>query len=255
MDPQELVRSFDRLDSLNRDGADIYFGVNPRAGREGTKQAVVQCRTLWADLDDIHEDQLNRRLIGFPKPSVVVSSGHGYHLYWLLEQPQDVSGNHSRACFEHMLRSFCSGIEGDATHDVTRILRLPGFTNLKREPVPCEIAAFDLGLKYPTSRFDQWLRPIVESTNEKVSEKSGAKSRNKSLACDVRDVGRIRGLIRYLDRDVEDRSRRDFGVICQLLRLGLTAESIRQLVEGHSKFTSEDYITLTLKNALRALGR
>jgi hypothetical protein len=61
---------------------------------------------------------------------------------------------------------------------------------------------------------------------------------------------RIRGLVRYLDRQVDDRSRRDFWVVCNLLRLGLSVEEIRALVASHSKFNDNQlYLETTLQNA------
>jgi hypothetical protein len=71
--------------------ANQFFGVCPRAGREHFDLACQVCivRCLWADLDHCPpEEALGRcEAATMPKPSIVVSSGNGAHLYWLLDQP------------------------------------------------------------------------------------------------------------------------------------------------------------------------
>jgi hypothetical protein len=58
-------------------------------------------------------------------------------------------------------------------------------------------------------------------------------------------------LISRLDRPCRDRSRRDFAIVCDLLRLGLSREEIWSLVAGTSKFESDGrpYFDLTVTNA------
>lgn len=66
-----------------------------------------------------------------------------------------------------------------------------------------------------------------------------------------RTVSRIRGLIRYLDKDVKDRSARDWAVVQGLRRLGCSPDEIVLLIRGHSKFRDEAYLQLTLANAFK----
>ena len=62
-------------------------------------------------------------------------------------------------------------------------------------------------------------------------------------------------LIRRLDRPCRDRSRRDFAIVCDLLRLGLSRDEIWSLVSASSKFESDGrpYFDLTVTNAERAV--
>lgn len=75
-----------------------FFGVCPRFapadGQVGTSYDLAwqirMVRTLWSDIDDVPDiDQALARCnaAGLPEPSIVVASGHGAHLYWLLAQP------------------------------------------------------------------------------------------------------------------------------------------------------------------------
>jgi hypothetical protein len=65
---------------------------------------------------------------------------------------------------------------------------------------------------------------------------------------------RIEGLVRHLDREVADRSSRDFSVVMGLLRLHVPAGEVARLVEGHSKFRDNPkYLATTIHNALKAI--
>jgi hypothetical protein len=70
------------------------------------------------------------------------------------------------------------------------------------------------------------------------------------------DSRRIQGLVRYLDREVKDRSRRDFAVLASLVELGLSRAEIWRLVQGRSKFAThgEAYFHVTFENVLNKLG-
>lgn len=68
------------------------FGVCPRLGSGGQYDQAWQIRTiraLWLDLDDCKPDEAIQRGTekGFPQPTIVVGSGNGTHLYWLLDKP------------------------------------------------------------------------------------------------------------------------------------------------------------------------
>jgi hypothetical protein len=72
--------------------ANIFFGVCPRRGDRGRFDQAWQIRTvrvLWCDIDHLTEEQALERVTkaGMPRPSIVVNSGTGVHLYWILEVP------------------------------------------------------------------------------------------------------------------------------------------------------------------------
>jgi len=109
-------------------GYAVFFGVLPRLTEGGTAADVGPARVLWCDLDykDVPEPDAWRRIDAFPvPPSIIVSSGHGLHLYWRLQEPEA----------PHILASICRRIAyalgGDRCYDPARILRLPGSRNLK----------------------------------------------------------------------------------------------------------------------------
>ena len=82
-----------------REKANFFFGVCPRFGGEGYDLAwqIRTVRVLWCDIDNCTPGEALKRCAdaGLPPPSVVVLSGHGVHLYWLLAEPfliDDVGG-------------------------------------------------------------------------------------------------------------------------------------------------------------------
>ena len=69
-----------------------FYGVCPRFGTDGKFDLAWQIRTvrtLWSDVDDCDPAGALKRCeeAGLPKPSIVVNSGNGSHLYWLLPEP------------------------------------------------------------------------------------------------------------------------------------------------------------------------
>src|SRR5215217_3471382 len=83
----------------HRQAWDVYVGVGLRKPDEGGAIAGDVAHTsrllaLYADLDlkcfDDGEAGARRALARFPlPPSIVVHTGHGLHLYWLLREPYD----------------------------------------------------------------------------------------------------------------------------------------------------------------------
>jgi len=72
--------------------ANVFFGVCPRFGTGGKYDLAWQIRvvrTLWADVDDcaVGESLQRCEKAGLPRPSIIVNSGNGVHLYWLLSEP------------------------------------------------------------------------------------------------------------------------------------------------------------------------
>ena len=162
-----------------------FFGVCPRKGDKGQfdlacQIAKVSC--LWADLDNCSPSDSTKRVLeeGLPTPSIVVSSGNGTHFYWVLSQSIEIAGallfpiesNSAKGktigilgigendpeyskltalCpqakeFKSRLAGIASRIGGDATTDLSRLLRMPGTMNRKGhrngdKPTKCEVVS------------------------------------------------------------------------------------------------------------------
>lgn len=72
--------------------ANVFFGVCPRFGHKGRFDLAWQIRkvrALWTDIDHVTVDAARDRITksGLPQPSIIVNSGNGVHIYWLLNEP------------------------------------------------------------------------------------------------------------------------------------------------------------------------
>jgi hypothetical protein len=176
-------------------GHDVYFGCslqNPkaalasahsRASAEGKPKpslastrgvATTACAIpgLWADIDlagDGHKNKnyppdldeaLKALRVAIPiEPSLIVSTGGGVHVWWLLKEAWAFEGEPDRLRAQDIVRGFQESIrlqfaehgwKLDSTHDLSRVLRVPGTFNRKKdygEPRECTII-HDGGARY-----------------------------------------------------------------------------------------------------------
>jgi RepB DNA-primase from phage plasmid len=120
----------------------VYFGVGKRIEpTDGKKANVAPLSVLWADVDTEkngwNTDEVLRTIAnvkGPLAPNMIVKSGGGLHLYWMLDAPCQ-----SHSYVEALNRNLAHIFSGDNVHDVSRILRLPGSFNNKRKPALCEV--------------------------------------------------------------------------------------------------------------------
>lgn len=151
---------------LTDDGFDVYFslGCTPAPvaeNKRSTADNISALGCLWVDIDiaddNAHASQKLPPNIEYAElilpadipPSVIVSSGHGLHAYWILKQPAmlttETRDNVKLAIKK--IQQVCKnnaaarGWTVDSTADPSRILRVPGTWNFKNpmEPVKCEI--------------------------------------------------------------------------------------------------------------------
>jgi hypothetical protein len=167
-------------------GNDVYVGVAPRRGQVGTKEGVTRLLTIWADLDakdgHTHEDRL-KQLMDLPyRPSMLVWSGGGWHVYWLLEEAVEGQETLNRA--EVVMQRLGEGLGGDPVHDLPRILRVPGTFNHKYgSPRPVELVHCDSSKRYPLDQLQKMAEALPRE--EKVS--AGGKVPRDVLNAPIRE--------------------------------------------------------------------
>lgn len=145
--PEALIADHERLVSTAKArNAAVFYGVLPRRARGAGKTTdALPGDVVWADLDFKDyaggEAEARSRLEAFPTPpSIVVRSGHGLHVFWMLRdisEPSELS----------TASKWVAGVlGGDHTFDAARLLRLPGSFNLKdpENPIPVTIEKLDL---------------------------------------------------------------------------------------------------------------
>ena len=131
----------------------IYFGVCTRTDegkrlRRGTRDYVDELPALWADLDGNSFGGLTKArnaLDRFPlSPSILVFTGHGYHAYWLLEEPFPLD-TPERIVAEAALKALQVSVLGsDNVSDLARVLRVPWSYNVKDADYPALVKVLSL---------------------------------------------------------------------------------------------------------------
>lgn len=144
---------------------DVWHGVNPvraAATGRGTAADVTRLAALWADLDvkpgamasmeDAEAVITDLSVMLNTPPAYVVHTGHGLHPYWLLDDDEhlqlttDLARDAAVALlarWRRLVTRVAAAHDGtvDAVFDLPRVLRSPGTTNHKAEPVPVRVQA------------------------------------------------------------------------------------------------------------------
>lgn len=161
----------------------VYRGCGLRAeamGRykRGGNDDVIAIPGLWADIDiagpnhkrsDLPQslDDARKLVAEFPLlPTVAIHSGGGVYCDWLFKEPWYFDTPDERRKAQQLLRLFTATLNAkaaqhgwviDSTHDLSRVLRVPGTLNRKQEPVPVRILALHESRRYNPEEFEPFL--------------------------------------------------------------------------------------------------
>ncbi len=110
----------------------VFYGVNPRRDRRGTKAHVTRLNGMYADLDFKHfatgEAGAWATLAAFPLPPTwVIHSGNGLHPYWDFDAPLPITGpdDPTTGRVEGLLSRLYAHLGGiDSVQDISRIMRM-----------------------------------------------------------------------------------------------------------------------------------
>lgn len=140
--------NFQSLSDANKE-YHIYHRVNVSSTQDSKKANISQIVALYVDVDDNSQEAYNRlERMKYP-PTAIIASGGGYHGYWMLRKPVLVRTPDNikdvERTMQGMIFDYGAGADEKAK-DVTRILRTPGFYNIKDEydPKPlCNVVYLD----------------------------------------------------------------------------------------------------------------
>jgi len=152
---QFITRVFsDKVDALKfiteHNGVNnMYLAINPSIGggddKKSKKENIKEMRWVHVDIDtrrgeDIPTDLirirglLTERWPDLPEPSLIVFSGGYYWVLWRLDAPVPVNGDEKLAEELELYNVRIAQIlEGDACHNLDRVMRLPGTWNFPDE--------------------------------------------------------------------------------------------------------------------------
>lgn len=199
----DLHREVPVLKRANEFFENVFVGANPRKAHGDRKAAgVALARCLFADFDgvDLADARTRWQRAGLPEPTLAVNSGHGIHAYWRLRKPLMDLGLWTR-----LQKALAAHVASDGKiNDPPRIMRVPGFSNLKWKPVLCQVLSCATERRYKLADLQHLIRPKgsprlrIGSTNS-VGDKIGQGERNAkltSIAGSMRRQGMPAALIR-----------------------------------------------------------
>jgi hypothetical protein len=131
-DRAALAALLQRMKTRNDECWDVFFSVNPRSGSRGKTEDVAVCRAVCADFENISLDEALQRIedAGLPSPSIILFSGGGVHVYWLLTVPLEGE----RGLWPTAINRIALLLGSDTSiADLPRVMRAPDFRNNKEK--------------------------------------------------------------------------------------------------------------------------
>jgi len=232
---QLFTRDFEKIKTFIEEHIeeDVYFGVATRKGLDGSKAGTSELRTLWADLDwkdltggKAEEDKYISKFS--LKPSIKVSSGYGYHLYWILKKPVKAGLE-----IEGYLKGIAAALKADrSATDLARILRVPGTFNRKYGAKIPVTRTKDNGHRYTLKDFDRWRIDISKVAEQPVNFTTA------TLKVDVHQFKLSPHIMELILKGwqgdpYKTRSEADQAVITALLNEGGTDNEIRAIFQKY----------------------
>ena len=137
-----IKKQVDKFCQKHKD-QNIYFGIATRNGKGGKKENIISIPCVWVEIDykDISKEKVQEIIDKFSfKPTIIIKTGGGIHLYFLLERPVDLKRSADARKVNDWIRLELGEGKLDNVGDIPRILRLPDTVNHKYDHKPlCEI--------------------------------------------------------------------------------------------------------------------
>jgi hypothetical protein len=170
LDQKLATRHFPNIEILAKEqfppDQNIYFGVCPRETMKVQRPEIRFCTAFWAGLDLAPDGYSGKegyfngpsaaakavRSFSLP-PSIIVESGLGMHLYWLLNSVTEIRDT---GLVEQRLQSINGYFQCKTRVKVDSMLRLPGTFNCKipGRSVNCEVKYLNTDFRYDLTDFD-----------------------------------------------------------------------------------------------------
>jgi uncharacterized protein YdaU (DUF1376 family) len=137
-----------QLKTMNEKGAGIYLCVNETDGKGRKAENVIRVRAVYADLDGVPLE----KTLPFNPTLIVESSAGKYHCYWFTD---DTPLEGFTTLQKNIIRTFGSD---PAVHDLSRVLRVPGFFHNKEDPFLSKVCGGS-GLMFKYRELVEWFPP------------------------------------------------------------------------------------------------
>ena len=178
----------DKLSELNSE-YHIYHRVAISNQKRSKKPDITALTALWLEVDDTSAEAVQRLLDMANCPNIILASGGGYHAYWLLKEPHYIGSLEDRQEVERTLQGMIVAY-GDGADpnckDITRILRTPGFYNIKAKYGPdkplAQVMWFDdLNIRYRFSSLHNCYAPLGAPPRARITRYIPAQAYSQDL--------------------------------------------------------------------------
>jgi hypothetical protein len=213
--PKKVSRFFQDLDEASAfaaqasaRGSDVYFGcaLSPRdfgAHLRCPADKVAGIPGVFMDVDyahPVHEKQnlppVAAAVLNFLdelplRPTLIVDSGHGLHVWWLFVKTWVLDSDEERQRAAALVQTFqafvrqrmaARGWAADSTHDLARVLRPAGTLNYKVATMPVPVTIIrEGGPRYDSSDFEEWAAAVPPAAAAPASSLAGVAARDLLL--------------------------------------------------------------------------
>lgn len=269
------IQQINQWISCRENRQNLYIGVATRkvGATSGKKSDCYEIFGFHCDVDfkdfDEGEKGALEKIETFPfEPSITVSSGNGYHLYWRFYEPQ-ILNTDNIYIFENTMRGIAEFLNGDNCWDISRVFRMAGTTNI---PTKKKI---DLGMtkrklcfvkkvsnkRYKPEDFEQFMVVQSDSPVSSVETKSISPDLPKKFQGDLKrhkyldDIwSGVKATLKKGSTEF-DRSRMDSSLTHSLVSLGYSDEDIASILykfkygKANERRDPKEYIVSLIANA------
>jgi replicative DNA helicase len=205
----------------NDNDSDWWFAIALRNGHKGTKEGISLIPALHLDHDHL-TPEIEKEIEAFLKPSSIVQSSlpTKKQFYWLLKEPV---GPEEISKVENINLRLIHRFAGDrGTQDASRILRIPGTFNHKKEygtPLQCRILELNQECQYSLDDLD-FLAEVEETPKAKPIEFDTSSELWQQAQREITKRPRI--MLHWMNPKPDDRSGHDWRLACLCLEEGIT---------------------------------
>jgi hypothetical protein len=240
-----------------------YFSLGMRKEKlddgRGESGDVLGIPGLWVEIDIKHivhkkvdlpetiEEALALVREALPlKPSLIILSGYGIHVYWLFRELWLFEDDTERQAAYHLLHRLQATIQAtakrhawevDSTFDLARVLRIPGTynRNVPDDPKPVTILQVDADQRYNPSDLSEHLIEVDEIPNGSSASHDDGHELSRIDVLDLKIQNWLRVMI-FAGKDPDytqsdsSRSAAHHKVACELIKAGYDDDTILSIL-------------------------
>ncbi len=236
-DWQSVTQEIDKLRKKN-EGCNLFFGIATRDGNGGKEGNVISIPCVYVEMDmkNFPEEEIWKKLKKFRfKPTIIVKSGEGVHIYFMLNQPVGLESRDKIVAINQAIAFGLGGGKLDNVSDIPRIFRIPDTFNHKYPEKPlCKVLETN-DCSYTVDELITGLN-ISENDIKAIAEKDitlqkGLENYDESEGT----TNRFKDFLQKTDPASEGNGgdNKTFQVACKGRDFGLSPEVTLDLMLGH----------------------